>query len=68
MKTKNKIRGFVLHSAAAAMPPFSLALVTLSFSGKPATSLRQGKALAFAQGVFMGSVLSSANLDSRSIN
>jgi hypothetical protein len=63
MKTKNKIRGFVLHSAAAAMPLFSLALVTFNFSGKPASSLRQGKALAFAQGVFARSVLSSANLE-----
>jgi len=63
MKTKNKIRGFVLHSAAAVMPLFSLALVTFSFSGKPVKSLRRGKALAFAQGVLVRSVLSSANLE-----
>ena len=51
MKTKNKIRGFVLLSAVAAMPLFSPALVALSLFGKAAWSPIQTKTLTFAERV-----------------
>jgi hypothetical protein len=51
MKTKSKIRGFILRSAAAATLLFSFALVALSFSGKTASSSSQTKTLTFAERV-----------------
>ena len=51
MKTKNKIRGFVLVSAAAATPLFSLALVAPSLFGEAAWSPSHSKTLTFAERV-----------------
>jgi hypothetical protein len=51
MKTKSKIRGLILRSAAAATLLFSFALVALSFSGKVASSSSQTKTLSFAERV-----------------
>ena len=50
MKTKGKIRGFILRSAATTLL-FSFALVALSFSGKAASSSGQAKTLTFAERV-----------------
>ncbi|MGE5213351.1 MAG: Kelch repeat-containing protein [Nitrospirota bacterium] len=51
MKPRNRIRGFVMVSAAAATPVFSLALVALSLFGKAAWLPSQSKMLTFAERV-----------------
>src|SRR6185369_6122692 len=51
MKMKNRIRGFVLVSAAAVTPLFSLALVALSLFGEAAWSPSHSKTLTFAERV-----------------
>jgi N-acetylneuraminic acid mutarotase len=50
MKRKTNIRGFIRRNAATTLL-ISIALVALSFSGKGASSLGQGKTLGFAERV-----------------